>query len=222
MTCRLLLIGMLVMPVVGCDADRSVDCRWPTEAASRLNLDRQADARHLLDDVRLAEDLAIRYGDVRWGPGPVRWQLRDERCLNPTLSQIATRHGIPLESVVAARASLDDPRGFDPLVDIPIVLFAAGIGWLAVRRVTRRFPLAEEWWANTVAFAFVAVLIGGVTLAFGRLWEGGIAAARLGTDHLTYRGLRLHWTRHPVALAALGTVIAWAVGLVHQRQRRSN
>src|SRR5687768_5487704 len=210
---RSLSIGVLILPLIGC-VQRSTDCRWPTEDGGRLDLDDPRDAQHLLEDVRLAEDLAIRYGDIRWGPGPERWQERHAQCLEPSLRQIAARHGVSLQTVLSVRKRLDEPRGFDPAVDVPIGLFAIALGLVGLRRVTKRFPSGDEPLARSVATAMVSVLVGGVTLAFGRLWEGGVASVRLGTDLLSYRGLRLRWTQEPVELFVLGMAIAWVVALL--------
>lgn len=215
---RSLSIGLLVVPLTGC-IHRNADCLWPTEDVGPLSLADSGDARHLLDDVRMAEDLAIRYGDIRWAPGPTRWQQRDARCLEPTLARIADRHNISLQAVLASRERLDEPRRLDPLVVVPVALFAAALGSLVVRRLSKRFSYREEPLANAVGTALASVLVGGVTLAFGRFWEGGIEAIRLGTTHLTYRGLRLRWTQDPVELFLIGAALVWVVALARYRPR---
>lgn len=208
---RSLVCLALLVPLFGC-SEGGADCRWPTEDSGRLDLRDRAAAEHLVEDVRIAEDLAIRFGDARWAPGPVRAQGRHEQCLAPTLSQIASRHDVPLGTVLAARESLSD-RGVDPAVNVPVGLFSVFLGLFVVRRLTRRFAYKEELLANVVASVLASAMVGVVTLAFGRLWEGGVEIIRLGNDHLSYRGLRLQWTQHPLELLAAGVAVFWVVWL---------
>ena len=57
--------------------------------------------------------------------------------------------------------------------------------------------------------------MGGLTAGFGRLWEVVFETIRLGNGHLSYRGLRLPWTQHAFAFAALATGAFAIIALVH-------
>jgi len=206
---RLLVVSMLVIGTTAC-ANRSDDCRWPEEDALRLDLARPSDARHLRRDIELAEDLAIRYGDVRWGPGPARWQGRDAQCLMPLFDQIARRHGLAIGDVLVARAALEH-KGPNLLVNVPAAAFFTLVAWLALRRIHNRFSVRDELVAIVVASLLAAFAVGGFTVAFGRMWEGVVEMARLGNDHLSYRGLRRQWIRFAPQLFVLGVFGFWVV-----------
>src|SRR5437867_9732854 len=56
-------------------------CEWPSEAGAALGVRNSAHERHLMEDVRVAEELGIRYNDVRLARGlavPGKPQTRDD------------------------------------------------------------------------------------------------------------------------------------------------
>jgi hypothetical protein len=188
---RLLIVSALLVATTACGS-RGDDCQWPAERPQSLNLAQPADARHLRRDVELAEDLSIRYGDVRWGPGLERQRGRDEQCLTSLLAHIAQRHGVSIDEILKARESLAH-KGANLAVNVPTALFFAVITWLMLRRIHTRFAAQDELPAIAMASLLAALAVGGVTVAFGRLWEAVFEMVRLGNDHLSYRGLRQQW-----------------------------
>jgi hypothetical protein len=100
----------------------------------------------------------------------------------------------------------------DPIVNLPIGIFALAAGLLVIRSTSRRFGFEDELPAYTAASIVGAGFVGGLTLGFARLWEGGVEIVRLGNDHLSTRGLRLQWTQHPLELFLVATtvVLAWS------------
>src|SRR3989442_14151338 len=86
MTQLLMLSTSLVFSigVAGCSMRDGMNdnCEWPSEPATALDLRTPAHARHLVDDVRVAEELAIRYDDLRLAHGPAapdKPRTRDDR-----------------------------------------------------------------------------------------------------------------------------------------------
>jgi hypothetical protein len=52
------------------------DCRWPPDRALAINLEAPAHLDHLLDDIRVAEELEIRHGDAMVDAVRLRsWEL---------------------------------------------------------------------------------------------------------------------------------------------------
>ena len=70
----------LLLCVAGCITRPGMnsDCQWPPEQARPLDLRNGSDRRHLIEDVELAEELAVRYND-RWQKGiqPCQAKLQD-------------------------------------------------------------------------------------------------------------------------------------------------
>lgn len=199
-------IGVLVVAglLTGCSNGLNANCEWPEESARVLRVHDESDAEHLLRDVELAEELSIRFGDERWSPGPARQRGRDEQCLAPLFQRITALHTLPLPDVVSARERIGD-RGMNLAVNVPVGLVVGLLAVFLLRRIERRFSVLEEPLAVAGATVVSAVLIAGVTVATGRLWEAVFETIRLGNGHLSYRGLRLPWTQHAIEFAAIAT-----------------
>jgi len=206
---RVLIVWALVAGTIAC-ADRNDDCQWQHEGSQKLNLRNAADAEHLREDIELVEDLSIRYGDVRWGPGPTRQRGREEQCLAPLFDQIARRHSLSVDDVVAVRGTLDQ-KGANLVVNVPAVLFFALITWFMLHWIYARFSVHDELLAIAAASLLAALAAGGATVAFGRMWEGAFDMLRLGNDHLSYRGLRRQWIQFAPAFFVLGTISFWLI-----------
>src|SRR5262245_49035704 len=204
----------MVAVTIGCVSGND-DCRWPEEQSQRLDLQNPTDVHHLRKDVELAEELSIRYGDVRWAPGPTRQRGREEQCLEPLFDQIAQRHGLSIDDVVGTRASLDH-KGANLAVNLPAALFFLFVTWLTLRQIHARFSFDDERLAIVVASVLAALAVGGFTVAFGRMWEGAVDMVRFGNAHLSYRGLRQQWVQFAPALFVLSavafSVVAFGVG----------
>jgi hypothetical protein len=198
--------------LVGCSNGLNTDCQWHEEAASVLRIQDTSDAEHLLRDVELAEELSIRFGDERWGPGPARQRGRDEQCLVPLFQHIADSHSLSLQDVHSARERIGD-RGVNPGVNVPVGLVVALLGAFLLKRIDRRFSVLDEPLAVASAALLGALLIGGVTVAIGRLWEAVYETIRVGNGHLSYRGLRLPWTLHGIEFAVIATAIFVVVSI---------
>lgn len=108
------LLSLLSVGVGGCAGhDRlAARCEWPSETATSLDLRDQSQQRHLRDDARAAEDLAVRYADSVPGPQPPgEHQRAIERCEATLFDAIAHVHGVAAQQVreVLARQN-DTPR----------------------------------------------------------------------------------------------------------------
>jgi hypothetical protein len=219
--CCVLSVALLA----GCGNTTNTDCVWPPDPPVALNLSDPADARHLIQDIELAEELSIRFADERWAPGRARRDGRDAQCFAPLVQQIIERHSVSAANVVAAREQLGD-RGLNLAVNVPVTAFFALLSVFLLRLVDRRFTLLDEPMAVVVAVAICGLLVGGLTAGFGRLWEGALEVICLGNDHLSYRGARLQWNRLWLRfgmLAAAGFVVTALAhyGATTIRRRRS-
>ena len=219
--CLLLLCAGLL---AGCRNGLNTSCEWPGESPSSLDLRDPSHARHLVQDVALAEELAVRFGDSHWPPGPARRQGRDELCLTPLFQHVAGLHGVTLGDVHAARARVAD-RGLNLLVNGPVGVAILGLALVAVSFIKRRFSVTDEAVAVAGATAGCAVLIGSATIALGRLWEAVVETARVGNGHLSYRGLRLPWAQHSLEYAAVAVgvfVLFSVIYFLHARREQSD
>jgi hypothetical protein len=173
---------------------------------------RQAsDRRHLLNDVRVAEELGVRYNDshrTRDSVLPGAPQTRDE-CDGRMLKAITERHNITFADVLSARQRLASFR-WDPAVHVPLAVVYVAIAFMLARAIRNRFS-ADEKPALIVASLFVAVILGGLMLAFAQLWGGIVEMIRVGNQHMSYRGLRLGWRQYSPAVFVTAIVLFWLV-----------
>lgn len=141
---RLLAFSLLVivgasLPLASCSRREGLnfDCAWPADPLSQIDLQAEAQVQHLLDDIRTAEELAIRYGDRITG-----WRLVDtfgivsrhggatnreagrlarDECVVSLFQTIASSHGLSVADIEHTRPRLAQ-RGIDLPVTIPVLL----------------------------------------------------------------------------------------------------
>jgi hypothetical protein len=196
------------------------DCAWVSDPLLQVDVHNEGHVQHVLADIRVAEELAMRYGDrmagtrlvetfgivSRHGGTKNRELGRQSRreCVGTLFRVIASRHGIAVKDIEGMRPRLAD-RGFYLPVTIPVALLLA----LAVRRFTRwirnRFE-PDEWAGWVVATMFASLIIPAIVLSIGAGLAIVVEIVRLGNEHVGDRvrveGLRMH------AIAALGIGMA--------------
>jgi hypothetical protein len=220
---RLLCVG-LVLCSAGCVARNRLNasCQWIGDDVYTLNLQDHGDDRHLVDDVMLAEELAIRAADVRRGhrsgrfDGDTTYAAARETCLDTVFDAIAADHRVPLTEVRGrlGRRVLS--------VDLLITGLFAAFYAAAVLVITRHLaigysrerPLGSL--AATLAASIAASTIGVVA---GELWSLLAEGYRVhSNNHMSYRAARIPWTHHRPALFVAGLLLFWIVALRPHRR----
>ena len=114
MTRLLVLLSVSSVCLNGCAgrARLSAACEWPSETAVALILGDTDQYRHLRDDARAAEELAVRYADlVKTFPKAGEHRRLTERCEATLFAAIARAHRVTQEQVDEALARQNDtPR----------------------------------------------------------------------------------------------------------------
>jgi hypothetical protein len=209
----------LALSCGGCagGGSRSLRCAWPDEAARRLDLRTNADQRHLNADARVAEELAIRYADVRRGhrsghfSGFEEYHRTRDQCLASLAGEIANRHAIS-PSEVAGAVGRRDGR-LDAFV---LLVFAALYAFAAnrfLRRLFARFP-ADDPWPALIGTAASAIGVSAVGVILGGLGATIVEMIQLGDTHMSYRADRLPWSRHAVPLFVGGMILFSLIAVV--------
>lgn len=81
-------------------------CQSLGDSPRPLDLMRVADRWHLRNDVELAEEIGVRYGDSRReSEGRTGEHVRQTECTEKLLRETADRHGVTLTTVTALRGS---------------------------------------------------------------------------------------------------------------------
>ncbi len=179
--------GLLVffLSMFGCSmpAGMNQGCAWPAAAEDAAQWT-------LVSQVRIAEELAMRYADANFDSKGSHGQLRSD-CETKLFTLIAQRYGVFITEVEHARRELD-AGVWDPPVHLPLVAFYFAAALLLARHVRRRFP-RDETFPAAVATLFASLSIAIVFQMLGHLWDGVIEMIRLGNTHMSYRAERLGW-----------------------------
>jgi hypothetical protein len=223
---RLILIVVASVSLSTCSrrAGLNFDCAWVRDPVFNVDFDTESHVRHLLDDVRAAEELAIRYGDRIAGWRLVATfgivsrhgglkdrnagQLAHQKCIATLFNTIASTHGLTVSDIADVRPRLME-RGIDLPVTGPVALLFA----FALRRFTRwlrsRFE-ADEWVGWVVATVIGSIILTTVVLAIGAAWAVLVEIVRLGNEHVGYRGRAESLRANFLVMFAVGVAATWA------------
>jgi len=225
MTARLAVVILSLWCAACVGGPRTGTCDWSETPSFALDLNKAPDRRHLNDDARAAEELAIRYADATRGHRSGRFAGMDEyrrtrdRCLAALSIGIASHHGIRADEIADAIGRRDG--GLDAVV---LLFFVALYGWVATgaaRGLVERFPQDEPWPA-AVGTAVAAVFASAAAVIVGGLGSMLVEMVRLGDTHLSYRAGRLPWQQHWLSLFLGGVMtFCFIAAVVRWRDRRA-
>jgi hypothetical protein len=137
-------------------------------------------------------------------------RVRDQRMAE-MFKTVATRHGVTEAQV---RESLSDrPRGLDLFVMLSFALFYVCAAGLIAQRVPR-----QSWIAMSV---YISVVVSAAGVLLGEEWAGFVESVRLGTGHLSYRGSRIPWSHHHLALFLAGIAIYLLVAAIRGQRTQT-
>jgi len=199
------------------------DCKWVPDPAWRIDVRNEAHAQHLLDDIRTAEELAMRYGDRMAGTRQVEMlgivsrhggtKNRDlgrqsrQQCVTTLFQSIASTHGIAVADIEQVRPRLAE-RGFDLTLIIPVALVLAAAVHRFMRWIGNRFG-PDEWAGWVVATLFASIVIPLVVITIGGGWAMVVEIIRLGNEHVGNRA-RIEGLRpHVMATLGIGFAAVW-------------
>jgi hypothetical protein len=231
----LVLGASLSLPACSRREGLNFDCAWPADSTSQVDLQDEAQVQHLLDDLRTAEELAVRYGDRMAG-----WRLVDtlgiisrhggatnreagrlarEQCTGTLFQTIASRHGLTMADIERTRPRLAE-RGIDLPVTIPVLLMLAFALRQFIRWLRRRFE-ADEWLGWIVATVMGSVAVPAVVIATGAAWALVVEIVRIGNEHLSFRARPESLRANLLVLFAVGVVATWIACAIAARRQRA-
>ncbi|MGH9220184.1 MAG: hypothetical protein ACRD1W_12835 [Vicinamibacterales bacterium] len=222
---RLILIVLASVCLSTCSRRDGLnfDCEWVADRTFEVNLETEPDVRHLLDDIRAAEELAIRYGDRIAGwrlvdtfgivsrHGGVKnrdaGRLAQQECIARLFNIIGSTHGLSVPEIEGVRPRLLE-RGLDLPVTAPVALLFA----FALRRFTRwlrnRFE-PDELLAWVIATVIGSVILTTIVLAVGAAWAVLVEIAHVGNEHLSYRARTASLRNNFLVMFIIGIALAW-------------
>ena len=212
---RVVRILVVVATTTGCVSREHLNsrCEWFNEAPVTLDLRVRADEAHLRGEAHLAEELAVRYGDVVRTFRPeslTEVRHRRQECLGTLFGMIASIHRVPLGEIERVR-SLRDARVDIGAVFLPMALLLCAVAIYIWRRF---YDLLSDGpvWLTVVAMLALSVVASAATVQGGEVWANSMEMLRLGNQHISMRGDRIPWVHHRVALFIGGAVLFWLMG----------
>jgi hypothetical protein len=214
LTHRAILGGIICLCTVGClpRARLNAACRWTADEAVLRPPGDPGRRTHLIEDVRVAEDLGIRYGDVIGGRVNSEANLHARAwCTAVSLEAIMRRHRVSRAEITAVTGArelwIDLLAVFLPMT----ALFLIVSRWLA-ERVIAGYDLEDRWLALAVLVVLTPVAAG-LALGLTQMWGWLVEVLRIRNEHLSYRAFQLPASRHgwllwEVAMGLFAVVVA--------------
>jgi hypothetical protein len=181
-------------------------CRWTPDSGALPPPGDPARRGHLIEDVRVAEELGIRYADSVAGGmvSDTYLRLRD-RCTAASLDEIMRRHNVSREEIAAVTGARE------LWIDLLAVFLPTTALFLVVSRRVARHVVAgydpEDRWVAVAVLAALTPLVAGAALAATQLWAWLVEMLRYRNCHISYRAARL-----PVSAAQYGWLL-WGVAM---------
>lgn len=204
-------------------------CTWSGDSTFPIDPQNEGQQTHLVADVQLAEDLAIRYADAEFlrlygyeaHGGLIDHHRVLNECMASLVAKIESNHAVTSAQVALARSQRD--LLFDTVAAVsflPIYLFGAAV---ASRRLDRRFSADQpivRWCAVGLASAAASAL--GFQLI--QLWLAVWEAVRVRNGHMSMFRAATHdrWPHtHAGALLVGGILAFWLVAMAWRRIPRA-
>jgi outer membrane murein-binding lipoprotein Lpp len=214
MAARLAILAIGVLCVAGCiDSTRvNATCTWSDSVARPLDLSRSEDRDHLRVDAQAANELMVRYGDVRYRNRPDMARPFRESCMSKLVDTLLASHA------VTRRQIHDAERARIWWVDIVLVFAPIGlVTAIAMDLVTRRVCGSFESDDRLIATASIVLLtpvVAVLGLGVANFWAFSVEGWRLGNGHVSNRGslipIVVHgWIAYFIAFALCAAVAAF-------------
>lgn len=213
------MLGALLLAIglCGCLSRSRLNetCDWVGDSPIALNAERASDRRHLVEDVELAEELSIRYGDsFRKQFGRLEEHARAAACQGKLFDTIAQIHQVTPQDVRVARSIRR--AWVDPLSLIVLGALYCVVSAKLVRTICKRLsaggmrPLLVGLGLGAVAISFCGLI------CLNLIWVPLVETIRTGNMHRSFRAAQLPWSNHLVALYIGGVVIFIALAFAYQ------
>jgi len=190
-----------------------VACRWTDDTRSLPAPGERKRRAHLMEDVRVAKDLGIRYADASAGRmNTPTWRHAQAWCTGRALAEIARAHHLSsaeLTAVAGARElRIDLLAVFLPMAVLFLITSRA-----VVARIVRDYGPTGRGMA-AVVLVILAPLAAGVAVMLTQTWGTIVEQLRLRNEHISYRAFELPASRHGWLLWAVAMVLFAGIGAV--------
>jgi hypothetical protein len=203
---------VLCVCIIGCLPSERINaaCRWSTEAVVPPAGDHALRA-HLIEDVRIARDLGIRYADASAGRmNTPAWRGAKTWCTERSLAEIEGVHhvsGAELAIVAGTRELWIDMLA----VMLPMAVLFAVASRVIVARTLRGYDQNDRGVA-TVMLVALAPIVAGLAVAVAQIWGVMVEQLRVRNSHISDRAFDLPANRHGWLLWAVAMALFAGTG----------
>ena len=216
---RLSLGAVACLCVVGClpQARTNAACRWTDDAATPAPPGDASRRAHLMEDVRVAKDLGIRYADASAGRMDTpAWHRAQAWCTERSFAEIMSRHRVSRAEITALAG--DRELWIDLLaVFLPMAVLFLAASRIIVARIAGGYDRQDRGLAALV-LVVVAPVAAGAAVALAQIWGVIVEQLRLRGDHISYRAFELPASRH--GWAVWGAAMALLAGVIVAERRK--
>ena len=106
-------------------------------------------------------------------------------------------------------------------MNLPFILFYALAADFLIRRLLGRYPPSEGWMTSIIMIILASVAFGTGGLMLGQQWSGLAESIRIGTRHLSNRGLRLPISKHPSEAFLFGVALFLSIAVLRYWGKRN-
>lgn len=182
----------------GCHyATPNTGCEWPQDVPKHGSLRQEAE---------FAEDLAVRYADAR---RRTLWIANRNQCMAKLFQIVGESHGVTVSQVW--ESVQHHPPALDMAEMLSFAPIYAGAAWLIAAFLSRRYPLAGEFWDWAAMSAYASLAVSFLGTLAGEAWCLTMESLRIGTGHLSYRTVRVAWGHHQLPIFLAGILLFWIV-----------
>ena len=166
---------------------------------------------HLIEDVRIAQDLGIRLGDSIAGR---IWNEANrsarQSCTDSSFAAIARMHGVSRQEITSLIGTRDHWLDI-LLVFMPMIVLLAAGNRMVARRLIASYDVEDRRVAGIILLVLAPVLAG-IGLVLAQIWAVVVESLRLGSEHISYRAAEIPLYRH--RWIAYGVAVSLGIGIV--------
>ncbi len=202
----------------------NAECHWIGDTAMLAPPGDPARRAHLLEDVRVAEDLGVRHADAVEGRRNTgAYRSARARCTEASLQSIMRQHGVSRAEVTALAGARE--LWVDLLaVFLPMAIVFATASRAAVKHLLDGYAAQSHTgagWRAASILVLAAPAAAALALAATQAWGTMVEIVRLGNEHIGPRAAPLPASRHGWLVWAGATALFAVVAAVTLRQTRS-
>ena len=195
--CRCLTTIACVSVTVSCLPRARINnaCRWTDDAATLAPPADPSRRKHLIEDVRIANDLGIRYADATAGRmNTPAWHEAQTECTGRSMAEIMRRHCASWVEIVAVAGARE--LWIDMLaVFLPITLLFLAASHRVVSGIAAGYAREDRYVAAAV-LAGIAPLAAGVAVGATQIWGVVVEQLRVRNEHISFRAFDPPASRH--------------------------